>query len=243
MSSSSADASAAHTMAFDAIIFDMVSSLLVVTSHFHKNQDGLLINSESTWTEVKDALLAVRGKALTAEQRATATKQLGGARLKDAMALFKQMLALQNTVEVLCVDAIVRMSEAVSDTTKVHAQPGAKELVQWVAENRLPTAIASSSPLEIIDAVKAAHNWDQIFRVRASGDECEKAKPSPDVYLLAARRLGVDPKRCLALEDRLVRIVCLLSLFSGLLLISFILLVFVSFCAVRMVRVLRSPLA
>jgi HAD superfamily hydrolase (TIGR01509 family) len=85
--------------------------------------------------------------------------------------------------------------------TEVHRQPGAAELVTYVQEQGIPTAIASSSPISIIDATIEAMGWGEIFKIRCTADDVALGKPAPDVYLAAAKVLGVDPVHCLALED------------------------------------------
>jgi HAD superfamily hydrolase (TIGR01509 family) len=64
-----------------------------------------------------------------------------------------------------------------------------------------PLAIASSSNRELIDAVLAATPLGPLFELTVSSEEVARGKPAPDVYLEAARRLGVEPDRCAAIED------------------------------------------
>jgi len=72
--------------------------------------------------------------------------------------------------------------------------------VRRVAE-RWPLAIASSSNPELIEVVLRSSGLAPLFPVAVSSQEVPRGKPSPDVYLEAARRLGVDPARCAAVED------------------------------------------
>jgi HAD superfamily hydrolase (TIGR01509 family) len=78
--------------------------------------------------------------------------------------------------------------------------PGAVEAVRRVG-GRVPLAIASSSNRELIDVVLRASGLARDFDATVSSEEVPRGKPSPDVYLEAARRLGVDPARCGAVED------------------------------------------
>ena len=66
---------------------------------------------------------------------------------------------------------------------------------------RWPVGLASSANREVIDAVLAASGLAGTFAVTVSGDEVARGKPAPDIYLEAARRLGVDPQRSAAVED------------------------------------------
>jgi beta-phosphoglucomutase-like phosphatase (HAD superfamily) len=119
--------------------------------------------------------------------------------MDEFLVKLKEMLALSESVEALAQDVTNRMLTLIPH--KVHAQPGAKVLVSYVARHNIPCAIASSSPPNIIDAMVQAQNWEQVFTVRCSAESEAHGKPAPDVYLTAARQLGIDPARCLALED------------------------------------------
>jgi len=78
--------------------------------------------------------------------------------------------------------------------------PGAVEAVRAIAA-RWPVAIASSSNPELIDVVLRASGLAEVVRIAVSSEEVARGKPAPDVYLEAARRLGVAPTRCAAVED------------------------------------------
>jgi len=78
--------------------------------------------------------------------------------------------------------------------------PGALEAVRATAA-RWPLGLASSSNRELIDAVLEAGGLTGLFRVTVSSEEVARGKPAPDVYLEAARRLGVAPDRAAAIED------------------------------------------
>ena len=78
--------------------------------------------------------------------------------------------------------------------------PGAVEAVRGVAEH-WPVAIASSSNPELIEVVLATARLDDVVQVVVSSQEVARGKPAPDVYLEAARRLGVAPTGCAAVED------------------------------------------
>ena len=78
---------------------------------------------------------------------------------------------------------------------------GAGALLEALAARQIPCAVASSSTRAEIEERLAAVGVRQKFAAVAGGDEVAQGKPSPDVYLLAAQRLGVPPQSCLALED------------------------------------------
>jgi HAD superfamily hydrolase (TIGR01509 family) len=78
--------------------------------------------------------------------------------------------------------------------------PGAVDAVRRLAE-RFPLGLASSSNRELIDTALEVAGLSQSFTATVSSEEVARGKPAPDVYLEAARRLGVDPKSCAAVED------------------------------------------
>jgi HAD superfamily hydrolase (TIGR01509 family) len=79
--------------------------------------------------------------------------------------------------------------------------PGAPEAVRRLSDAGLRLALASSSNRELIDAVLHRLDLASSFAVTVSSEEVARGKPAPDVYLEAARRLGVGPSRCAAVED------------------------------------------
>ncbi len=84
---------------------------------------------------------------------------------------------------------------------KAKPMPGAIEMIQYVVEQGIPTAIASSSPGIIIESVVSSQGWDKFIPVRCSAEHLLAGKPEPHVYLEAAKALDIAPMNCLALED------------------------------------------
>ena len=78
--------------------------------------------------------------------------------------------------------------------------PGAREAVAELGA-RYPLAVASSSPRELIGVALRVAGFEGAFRATVSSDEVPHGKPAPDVYLLAAQRLGVPAQSCAAIED------------------------------------------
>ena len=82
-------------------------------------------------------------------------------------------------------------------------RPGVVELATAASEAGIGVAIASSSPLDWVTGHLQRFDVDHLFPVKATRDDVgkERTKPHPDLFLLAAERLGVDPTRCVVLED------------------------------------------
>jgi HAD superfamily hydrolase (TIGR01509 family) len=78
--------------------------------------------------------------------------------------------------------------------------PGAQEAVRRMGK-RFPLGLATSSNREIIDIVVEVGGFEDLLAVTVSSEEVERGKPAPDVYLEAARRMGVDPEKTAAIED------------------------------------------
>jgi HAD superfamily hydrolase (TIGR01509 family) len=168
------------THKFKAIIFDM---------------DGLLVASEGVWLRAETEMVAARGVVFTPQIR----EQLVGLRLDEFCEKLNIMLDLDDDPAALETELIQRFTAYIA--SEVRPQPGAAALIQYVHASRLPTAIASSSPQSVIDAVIAGQGWLDAFPVRVTADIVPRGKPAPDVYLKTADLLGVSPRDCLALED------------------------------------------
>ena len=118
-----------------AVIFDM---------------DGLLVDSEPVWAIAEAAMLTEHGKVSVDEIQ----RGLVGLRMRDFLAGMRSAYDLIPTVEDLSVDITARMISLIPQ--KVIARPGAQELLDFLYERSVPCAIASSSPMAIIDATVTA---------------------------------------------------------------------------------------
>jgi HAD superfamily hydrolase (TIGR01509 family) len=81
--------------------------------------------------------------------------------------------------------------------------PGAEALIRRCHQLAVPMALATSSARAAVALKAAPHDWLGLIEIRVHGDDPElgAGKPAPDVFLLAARRLAVDPRQCWAFED------------------------------------------
>jgi beta-phosphoglucomutase family hydrolase len=83
----------------------------------------------------------------------------------------------------------------------VHILPGASELLAALREEGIPAAVGSSTPKGNLNAIFAATGLDEYFQAVVCGDDVTNGKPAPDVFLLAAEKLGLPPGDCLVIED------------------------------------------
>ncbi|WP_196605096.1 HAD family hydrolase [Pectinatus haikarae] len=86
-------------------------------------------------------------------------------------------------------------------TNKIEAINGIYKLLLDLKKHNVPTAVASSSPIEFIEANISRLNFNAYFQFLLSGNEVKHGKPAPDIYLTAAQRLDVLPQECIVLED------------------------------------------
>ena len=156
--------------------------------------DGVLVDSEQVWDDVRRELVAARG----GRWRDEATRAMQGMSTPEWSAYLAGSLGTPGTAEELAEAVIAAMADRYR--AAVPLLPGAVDAVTALA-GRWPLAVASSSPPALIEAVLAAAGIADRFRAVVSSEEVPRGKPAPDVYLAAADRLGADPTRCVAIED------------------------------------------
>jgi HAD superfamily hydrolase (TIGR01509 family) len=159
------------------------------------DMDGTLVDSEKVWAEVQIELLASLGVTWTLED----CMQLVGSDLRDAVKVW--MARIPDGV-ITDDELAERMFGAVVVALRkeVEFRPGAVELLQALRKAEVPCALVSASYRLMIDAV-LTHLPPNPFDVIVAGDEVTHGKPHPEPYLTAAAKLGVDPARCVVIED------------------------------------------
>lgn len=86
----------------------------------------------------------------------------------------------------------------------IKALPGAVELIQSLAEAKMQLALVSSTPKENIELITKTLDIKKYFSLFINGDDVKEGKPSPQAFLLAAKKLRVEPKNCVVMEDAVV---------------------------------------
>jgi HAD superfamily hydrolase (TIGR01509 family) len=166
-------------VSIEAVVFDL---------------DGVIVDSEQVWDEVREEFVRQSGGTYTE----AATRAMMGMSSPEWSAYLVDDLGVPLTAEEANAEVVRRMLERYGEAPPLI--PGAVEAVRRVGA-RWPLAIASSANRELIDVVVAAAGLGDLIRVSVSSEEVGRGKPAPDVYIEAARRLGVDPARCAAVED------------------------------------------
>lgn len=83
------------------------------------------------------------------------------------------------------------------------ARPGVYQILEAIRQASIPRAVASSATVDAIATVMDVLDIGKYFSILTSGDEVEHSKPAPDIFLLAAKKLAVNPENCLVIEDTL----------------------------------------
>ena len=163
----------------EAVIFDL---------------DGVLLDTEQVWDAVREELTQERG----GRWHDGAQADMMGMSSPEWSRYMHERLELADSPEEISAEVVRRMLTRYRKRLPlVH---GARDALERVA-SRWPLGLASSSNRELIDEALAQGAMSGFFRVTVSSEEVERGKPAPDVYLAAARRLGVDPASAAAVED------------------------------------------
>lgn len=163
----------------EAVIFDL---------------DGVLVDSEHLWDEVRRAIAAEAGRAWPAD----ATAAMQGVGTADWSTYMARVVGVPEAPDVIADRVIGRMADRYAQ--RLPLIPGALEAVERMAR-RWPLGLASGSPRRLIDVVMTATPLGERFRVAVASDEVAANKPAPDVYLEVLRRLGTRAARAVAIED------------------------------------------
>lgn len=164
-----------------AIIFDM---------------DGVLVDSEYTYFQSKSQILKEAGHEVTESYHF----QFMGTTGEYMWEQMKQEFSLPLSVPEY-VQQMTSLRQAMIERDGIRVIPYVQDFVKRLHESGLKLAVASSSSLAEIKTNLAALGLTDYFSEVVSTEEVAHSKPAPDVYLAAAKRLGVDPKNCLGIED------------------------------------------
>jgi HAD superfamily hydrolase (TIGR01509 family) len=156
--------------------------------------DGVVVDSEQVWDDVREQLVHERG----GRWHDGAQAAMMGMSSTEWSTYMAEELALPGSPEEINAAVVQRMLARYGEAPPLI--DGAAGVVRTIA-GEVPVAIASSSNPELIEVVLRVAGLDDVVRDAVSSQEVARGKPAPDVYLEAARRLGVDPTRSTAVED------------------------------------------
>jgi mannitol-1-/sugar-/sorbitol-6-/2-deoxyglucose-6-phosphatase len=167
------------------------------------DMDGLLIDTEPVWRAAEASVFASLGISLSEKDLLDSTGQT----IAEVVPVWRQRqphlpVGGHGGTEPSDAEIADRITDEVIAYVAAEGapMPGVTEAIVLFRKHGFRLAIASSSPLRLIDAVCQRLGLTEI-EVRCSALDAGKGKPAPDVYLAAARELGVAPASCLAIED------------------------------------------
>lgn len=164
----------------EAIIFDL---------------DGTLIDSMWVWKEVDSTYLKDNQLELDEQMKA----HIEGMSFTEVATFFKETFKLEHTVDEIKAEWIkITMHKYLHE---VELKEGVMELLEYLRSTKIKMGIATSNSRELASAVLKRFGIDEYIDYFATGCEVKKGKPSPDVYLHVANKLGITPQRCLVFED------------------------------------------
>jgi HAD superfamily hydrolase (TIGR01509 family) len=156
--------------------------------------DGVLVDSEPVWEEVRRQVVAENGGHWAAD----AQRRLMGMSTGEWARYLSEDLGVGLPPQTVAAMVIERMAARYND--QLPLMPGAVEAVRGLAA-RWPLGLASSSPPSLIETVLDAASLRSSFMTTLSTEQVAHGKPAPDIYLAVAGQLGHRPERCAAVED------------------------------------------
>ena len=162
--------------------------------------DGLLLDTEPLHAEAWQRAASHFGRVLSAEE----LMALRGRRRLDCADAVRGWI-LRSGGPSLSRDQLLAVRQPIAEALLIHAppMPGAQALVERCSQLAVPMALATSSSRSAVELKAGPHPWLAAITVRVHGDDpqLQRGKPAPDVFLLAAERLGVKASASWAFED------------------------------------------
>lgn len=165
-----------------AVIFDM---------------DGVLVDSEPLYEQHLQAFLVKLGVS----QPELLEVNLKGVSSRDTSKLLIETFRLEYEIEEFITISRKAYLEHLNSLEELPAIPGVTQFVKYLHKSGYSLALASSASARRIDLFLTKLGLKRYFPVIACGDDVERSKPAPDIFLLAAKKLGVKPQDCVVVED------------------------------------------
>jgi HAD superfamily hydrolase (TIGR01509 family) len=164
----------------DAVIFDL---------------DGTLVDSMWMWKSIDIEYLGRYGIPMPEDLQ----KCIEGMSFSETAVYFKKRFQIPESLDQIKSDWNRMAWEKYEK--EVPLKEGARELLEHLAQNNIPAGIATSNSRELAELIVSTHALTDYFTSIRTSCEVAKGKPSPDIYLLVAQDLEVEPSRCLVFED------------------------------------------
>ncbi len=157
--------------------------------------DGTLVDSMWVWRNIDIDFLSAIGQELPADLQ----KCIEGMSFTETAEYFKKRFSIDDDVE----DIKKKWNQMAYDkyTSEVKLKKGAKEFLARLKSDGIRIGIASSNSVTLIEGALKAEGVLEYFDAITTGCEAGAGKPAPDIYLLAAKKVGIAPSECLVFED------------------------------------------
>jgi HAD superfamily hydrolase (TIGR01509 family) len=159
--------------------------------------DGVLADSEPWWSKIDAELLAEYGVTYRGEYH----QNVAGVSYRLAVEFYKKAFGLS-----VATDEMMRRRGEIATEFFAHRVglfPNIKEVLEELRQMKLHLAVATSSVSASARPFLDRHQLTGFFKVIVTGEEVERGKPAPDIYLCAAQKLGIPADACLVVEDAL----------------------------------------
>lgn len=164
----------------EAIIFDV---------------DGTIADSMWMWKQIDIEYLERFGISLPSDLQ----KNIEGKSFKETAIYFKERFLIPDSIDTMMADW--NEMAAYKYQYEIPLKKGVLEFIKQCKEKGILLGIATSNSVELLTYLLKAHRLENEFEVIITGSDGLKGKPAPDMYLEAAKRLKVEPKKCLVFED------------------------------------------
>lgn len=168
-------------LAFQGFIFDM---------------DGVLVDSEPLYMEQERLSYARHGVVLDEAQ----LSRFVGTTQRHMWSAIKTEYGIADDLDCLMAEHHRQLME-VLNSTPLPPMPGVTELLGVLKKAGIPCAVASSSPRALVELILRNAGLPRFFSEIVCGDDVMHSKPDPEIFLMAAKRLGIPPSSCVVIED------------------------------------------
>ena len=161
------------------------------------DMDGVLVDSEPLFHKAVNVMVERCGAAPITEEENN--RYLLGTTVEETWVRVKELRDVPQTPAEL----LAGYNEVVKEVLRsdLTARPGVRDLIAEAQRRSLPVAVASSSLREWVDLKLSVIGLTDAFAVKLGGDDIENGKPAPDIYIKAARLIGLEAAECIAIED------------------------------------------
>jgi HAD superfamily hydrolase (TIGR01509 family) len=164
------------------------------------DNDGVLVDTEYIWVETYARLLKPYGLIYDETDHRKIMGQSAHDCIKFLQALYDRLPPGEAGINKLLKERKV-LFHTIRKEKGIRLMPGVKNFLNWDKKQKIPMAMATGTPRDDINIELKILGWEKFFGAVIAGDEIKRGKPAPDIYLEAARQLGVAPSKCVAFED------------------------------------------